>query len=100
VRLVYAAALLEAPGFSIADVAHQLEYSSPQSFGRHLRNALGMTAAEFRRRYPFRQALKDFITRLIVPFRPAFRSFHPLDHGVGDPGTDWFAGAAGRRSGG
>ncbi|OYV66306.1 MAG: hypothetical protein B7Z72_11575, partial [Gemmatimonadetes bacterium 21-71-4] len=33
-RLLYAAALLRSPGLSIADVAYQLQYSSPQSFGR------------------------------------------------------------------
>jgi AraC-like DNA-binding protein len=80
VRLVYAAALLEAPGRSIADVAYQLQYSSPQSFGRHVRAALGMSASEFRRRTSFKDALDDFSSRLVVPFRTAFRSFHPLNH--------------------
>jgi AraC-like DNA-binding protein len=89
VRLVYAAALLQSGGLSVADVAHQLEYSSPQSFGRHLRSVLGLTAAEFRRRHSTETALDDFVTRLIVPYRSAFRTFHPLDHGVGDPGTGW-----------
>ena len=32
----------------MADVAYRLEYSSPQSFGRHLRAMLGVTALEFR----------------------------------------------------
>lgn len=86
VRLVHAAYLLEAPGLSVADVAYRLEYSSPQSFGRHVRAALGMTAAEFRTRCPFAVALHDFLRRLIVPFRPRFRTFHPLDHGVADHG--------------
>ena len=39
------------PGHSIADVANALEYSSPQSFGRHVQTVLGMTAGEFRRQY-------------------------------------------------
>ncbi len=50
-RIVYAAALFEVPGLSIADVAYRLQYSSPQSFGRHLRTVLGTTAGEFRIRY-------------------------------------------------
>lgn len=89
VRLVYAAGLLESPGLSIADAAYRLEYSSPQSFSRHLRSALGVTAGEFRRRYAFAAALDDFIARLIVPYRERFRTFHPLPIGVSDHGQDW-----------
>lgn len=87
-RLVHAAAVLEAPALSIADVAHRLEYSSPQSFGRHLRTAMGLTAGEFRRRFDFAAALEDFVTRLIDPYRSHLRGFHPLDYGVGDPGQE------------
>ncbi len=82
-RIVYAAALFEVPGLSIADVAYRLQYSSPQSFGRHLRGVLGTTAGEFRVRYPFNVALEDFVRRLITPFRRALCTFHPLDTGVG-----------------
>ncbi len=87
-RLVYAAGLLESPGLSVADVAYRLDYSSPQSFGRHLRAALGVTATEFRRRYPLAAALDDFVSRMIVPFRIRLRTFHPMDHGVDDPGQE------------
>jgi AraC-like DNA-binding protein len=86
IRLVYAAGLLESPGLSVADAAYRLDYSSPQSFGRHLRAALGVTATEFRRRYPLNAALDDFVARMIVPFRMRLRTFHPLDHGVDEPG--------------
>ena len=89
VRLVYAAGLLETPGLSIADVSYRLEYSSPQSFGRHLRTALGVTAAEFRKRFSFEAALDDFVARLIVPYRQCFRQFRPLEHGVTDLGHVW-----------
>jgi len=78
-RLVYAAALFEERGLSIADVAYRLEYSSPQSFGRHLRAMLGMTAGEFRSRYGFDATLQHYVGRLIIPYRSAFRSFHPLN---------------------
>src|SRR5438445_9125140 len=36
-RLVRAARFFENAGFSIANVANHLDYSSPQSFGRHVR---------------------------------------------------------------
>ena len=85
-RIVHAAALFEMSGLSVTDVAYRLEYSSPQSFGRHLRAVTGLTASEFRRRYPFAVALKDFIARMIVPFRATFRTFHPLSNGVADHG--------------
>jgi AraC-like DNA-binding protein len=80
-RLVFAAALLEPPGRSVADVAYRLEFSSPQSFGRHLRNLLGVTAGEFRGRFPFPVALDDYVARLIVPFQAVFRTFQPLNLG-------------------
>jgi len=43
-RLVHAAALFEVPSLSVSDVAYRLEYSSTQSFGRHVRALLGVTA--------------------------------------------------------
>lgn len=85
-RLLYAAALLTAPGLSISDVAYRLEFSSPQSFGRHLRNILGITPADFRRRVGFDVALEDFVARLIVAYRPSLLALRPLDHGVADLG--------------
>ncbi len=51
VRLMRAARLLENSGLSIASVAYTLEYSSPQSFGRHVRTMLDLSASAFRRRY-------------------------------------------------
>lgn len=88
-RILYVAALFEVPGLSVADVAYRMQYSSPQSFGRHLRNEMGTTAGEFRVRYSFETALSDFIRRLVNPFRSAFRTFHPLDPGVGYLGQTW-----------
>jgi AraC-like DNA-binding protein len=81
VRLLHAAYLFEASGLSVADVSYRLEYSSPQSFGRHLRAMLGVTALEFRRRFPFPVALKRFVEVLIVPYLPIWRTFHPLAAG-------------------
>ncbi len=88
-RLVYAAGLLEVRALSIADVAHRLEYSSPQSFSRHLKTARGLTASEFRECCPFSVTLEDFAARLIAPFRRTFGTFHPLNHRGGDLGQLW-----------
>jgi len=81
VRLLHAAYLFEASGLSVADVSYRLEYSSPQSFGRHLRAMLGVTALEFRRRFPFPVALERFVELLIVPYLATWKTFHPLAAG-------------------
>lgn len=86
IRLLHAALLLVDEGRSVADVAYRLEYSSPQSFGRHVRAMLGVTANEFRRRLPFPVALDRFIALMIAPYRAAFRTFHPLLSGGLDSG--------------
>lgn len=78
VRLMRAAYLLENPGFSIANVADYLEYSSPQSFGRHVKTTLRMTALRFRRRYNAMGMLDLIETQLIEPYRHTLRSFDPL----------------------
>ena len=88
VRLLHAAYLLQNPGMSVADVAYRLDYSSPQSLGRHLKAMLGVTAGEFRRRFPFDVALARFIDLLITPYREALRAFHPLNAGIWDQGPD------------
>jgi AraC-like DNA-binding protein len=86
VRLLHAAHLLEAPGRSIADVAYRLEYSSPQSFGRHVRATLGITSLEFRRRFPFPTALARFLELMVAPYGGIWPAFHPLETGGWDSG--------------
>ena len=81
-RLVHAAYLFRCAGLSVADVAYRLDYSSPQSFGRHLRTALGLTAGEFRRRFPFEVALARYIDLLVTPHREALRAFTPVNAGA------------------
>jgi AraC-like DNA-binding protein len=78
VRLVHAALLFERPGYTVADVAYRLDYSSPQSFGRHVRALLGITSSELRRRFPFEAALGRFIDLMIVPYREVWAGFRPL----------------------
>lgn len=78
VRLLHAAHLFQSGGLSVADVAYRLEYSSPQSFGRHLRTMLGITSSEFRNRFPFPHAVERFIELMITPYEPIWGTFHPL----------------------
>ena len=78
IRLLHAALLFQARGLTVADVAYRLEYSSPQSFGRHLRAMLGITATEFRRRFPFDTAIDRFIGRMLLPYVHIWPGFRPL----------------------
>jgi AraC-like DNA-binding protein len=82
VRLMRAAKLFENPGLSIATVANHLEYSSPQTFGRHVRLVLHMSAGEFRRRYDGEGMLERFRDELILPHRAALEQLRPLAPGV------------------
>jgi AraC-like DNA-binding protein len=88
-RLVRAARLFENPGLSIANVANYLDYSSPQSFGRHVRTLMGTTALEFRRRYDGEGMLHYFRAQLVLPYAATLRQFRPL---IAQPG--WLAGAS------
>jgi hypothetical protein len=62
----------------VANVAYHLEYSSPQSFGRHIRTMIGMTAQEFRRRYDGERMVRRFREELVLPFTDVLRDFSPL----------------------
>lgn len=86
IRLVHAASLLETPGLSLADAAYRLDFSSPQSFGRHLKAMLGCTAGEFRQRFPFDVCLERFLDLLIIPYRERLCRLHPLNAGLWDSG--------------
>jgi len=77
-RLCRAASLFENPGLSVANVALALDYSSPQSFGRHIRTLLGMTAVDFRRRYDGEGMLQRFRDELVLPHLGVLRTFTPL----------------------
>ncbi|HXF95318.1 MAG TPA: helix-turn-helix transcriptional regulator [Gemmatimonadales bacterium] len=87
-RLLHAAYLFENPGLSVADIAYRLDYSSPQSFSRHLKAVLGVTAGEFRRRFPFDTALARYLDLLIIPYRETLRAFQPLTAGLWDQGPN------------
>jgi AraC-like DNA-binding protein len=80
-RLVRAAHLFENQGFSVANVANHLEYSSPQSFGRHVRLLLYITANQFRERYDGAGMFDRFRQELVLPHLPALRALKPFGAG-------------------
>jgi AraC-like DNA-binding protein len=77
-RLVRAARLFENNGFSIANVSNHLDYSSPQSFGRHVRTLLEITAGDFRHRYDGAGMFERFREELVLPYVTALRGLRPL----------------------
>jgi AraC-like DNA-binding protein len=77
-RLLYAAAVLETPRVSMAQAARRLNYSSPQSFGRHVREQLGVSAGQFREEYSLELMANYFINRLVFRHRNTLQSFEPF----------------------
>ena len=77
-RLAYAAWFLETPAVSMAAVSELLRYSSPQSFGRHVRTTLGLTASRFRREVSLSRAMAHYKARLIEPYRATLEWFRPV----------------------
>ena len=77
-RLIRAARLFENPGLSISDVAMHLNYSSPQSFGRHVRTMLLITAGEFRCTYDGDRMFERFRSELVHPNIQLLRTIRPL----------------------
>ncbi|MES3035054.1 MAG: helix-turn-helix domain-containing protein [Gemmatimonadota bacterium] len=77
-NLVRAAQGLEDPRRSIADIAISLDYSSPQSFGRHVQLVVGMTASAFRAKYDCEGMYRVFCDELITPFQAELSRFRPL----------------------
>jgi AraC-like DNA-binding protein len=97
-RLVWAARLGETPGLSISAIAHRLDASSPQSFGRMVRALTGVTAADFRSRFDGAAMLERFRAELVEPYQEKLQSFDPLDPGSIEPTSAHVAHSAGRVS--
>jgi AraC-like DNA-binding protein len=76
-RLIRAARLFENPGLSVARVANHLDYSSPQSFGRHVRTMMNMSPVRFRSVYDGQGMLQYFRTELILPYASVLCVFRP-----------------------
>jgi AraC-like DNA-binding protein len=81
-RLIRAARLLENPGISLADTANQLDYSSPQSFGRHVQTLLGLTAGAFRHQYSEARMVSRFREELVLPHVRTLRALPPIGSGA------------------
>jgi AraC-like DNA-binding protein len=84
-RLVHATLLFERPGYTVADVAYRLDYSSPQSFGRHVRMLLDMTALQMRESYDGRGMFELFRASLVIPHLEGLRRLRPLAPTWGSP---------------
>jgi len=76
-RLIRAAKLFENPGLSVASVANYLDYSSPQSFGRHIRTVMGVSPVVFRQQYDSAGMLQYFRSEVIIPYVETLREFNP-----------------------
>ena len=76
-RLIRAARLFENPGLSVARVANHLDYSSPQSFGRHVRTVMRMSPVKFRANYDGQGMLQFFRRELILPYADVLCNFRP-----------------------
>jgi AraC-like DNA-binding protein len=76
-RLIRAARLFENPGLSVARVSNHLDYSSPQSFGRHVRTIMKMSPVKFRSTYDGQGMLQLFRTELILPYVDVLCAFRP-----------------------
>lgn len=77
-RLVFVSGHLATPTVSIAAVARRLNYSSPQSFGRHVYIRYRVPAGTFRRTHPFDRMVTEYIEDLVRPFSSTFTSFDPF----------------------
>jgi AraC-like DNA-binding protein len=86
--LIRAAYQLEDPRRSIADVATTLEYSSPQSFGRHVMRVMQMTASQFRASYDCEGMYRRFCEELITPYVSLLCRFHPLTRVIDEDDYD------------
>jgi len=84
-RLVRAARLFENPGFSVANIANHMDYSSPQSFGRHVRMLLNMTALQLRDSYDGRGMFELFRATLVLPHLEPLHRLRPLAPSWGSP---------------
>ena len=76
-RLIRAARLFENPGLSVASVANYLDYSSPQSFGRHVRIVMQISPVRFRERYDGAGMLQYFRSELVLPYMQILSTFRP-----------------------
>lgn len=76
-RLIRAARLFENPGLSVASVANHLDYSSPQSFGRHVKTVMGLSPVAFREAYDGAGMVQYFRREMVIPYVAILCAFRP-----------------------
>jgi AraC-like DNA-binding protein len=77
-RLIFAARMFENPGLSVGRVAAKLDYSSAQSFSRHIRVTVGLSASDFRARFDGYGMLQRFRDDLVISYADGWHAFDPL----------------------
>lgn len=78
IRLLFATALLEQPRVTAAHVAHRLNYSSPQSFMRHVRAQLGVSVRDLRQRHSFDALAQRVVFHTLSQNAATLKWFRPL----------------------
>ena len=76
-RLVRAAFLGQARGRSCSEIADQVNASSPQSFGRSVRQLMNMSMVQFRYSFNGDAMVRIFLRDMITPHRKILRTFDP-----------------------
>jgi len=76
-RLIRAHGSSRIRDYPFARVANHLDYSSPQSFGRHVRTVMRMSPVKFRTVYDGQGMLQFFRTELILPYVEVLCMFRP-----------------------
>lgn len=77
-KLIRASAMLADPKFSGVYVSNELDYSSPQSFNRHVRIFMGCTITTFRTMYGPDDMIEILRKEYVAPHLDALRTFTPL----------------------
>ena len=77
-RQIYVAAVLEDPRASFAVAANRLNYSSPQSLGRHLHEQFRINASEFRQEISFTYLTDHFADQFLHRFKQPLQTFQPV----------------------
>ena len=77
-RLVRAAFLGEARGRSCTEIAHLVNASSPQSFGRSVRLVMRMSVVQFRYSFKGDAMVRIYMRDMIMPHREILRTFDPI----------------------
>ena len=77
-RLLYALAILEAPGGSIKKVVARLGYSSRGAFSSSVRSLMRMTVSDWRKHYTLERMIARYCSELVASCRTRFRDLSAL----------------------